>query len=131
MRKILIFLLAGLLGFLVYSLIRKRNLIVYFSDADYPSVQLLSAYIRADVKKYSPATPIDIIFNEIKGYDTVIFLGGPAINPIYKYYMEKGLLPKIAYKGFVIKKIGNYIFIAGWDAEDTYKATKEYIRYES
>jgi hypothetical protein len=43
--------------------------------------------------------------------------------------MEAGYLPEIKYPGqYVIKQIGNLIFIAGYEKEETFKAVQEFIK---
>lgn len=129
MKRILPYIIiAGLLGFLLYYLFRrKKYIIVYFSDADYPSVRLLYSYIKADIRKYPPTIDPNTVIRDIAEYDLAILIGGDKINPVYKLYMDRGILPKIPPNAYVIRQVGNFIFIAGWEAEDTYMAVKDFI----
>ena len=107
----------------------KQVLIVYFSDEDYESAYTLKKFfgIRADMVRLSPAATT--LPPEADEYKYIILLGGQAINPFYKKYMEAGYLPEIKYPGqYVIRQIGNLIFIAGYEKEDTFKAVQEFIK---
>jgi len=107
----------------------KQILIVYFNQADYESVAVLKRFfgLKADVLYLPPS--VSQLPPQALGYKYIIFLGGQAINPFYRSLMQAGQLPPITQPGqYVIKQIGNYIFIAGYEKEETFNATSKFIQ---
>jgi len=107
----------------------KQVLIVYFSTDDYESAKLLKRAFgfRADVI-YLPPSAVALP-PEADEYKYVILIGGQNINPFYADYVRKGMLRPITTPGeYVIQTVGNLIFIAGYESQDTYKACEEFIR---
>ena len=105
----------------------KKFAIIYYHPDDAYAVYILhkALYPFSDVFKGSEDNPIP---EEAKKYKYIIFIGGQAVNPIYRKFMEAGYLPEIKTPGQkVIKQINDYIFIAGYEAPDTYEAVKEFI----
>ena len=104
----------------------KTVAIIYYHYNDaYPAYLLhKTLYPWSDVYKGSEENPIPTRYK----YRLYILLGGQAVNPIYRKFVETGDLPLLQKPGDkVIKRIGDYVFIAGYEAPDTYEAVKEFI----
>lgn len=107
----------------------KRFAIIYFMPDDYQAARLIKDALgfSADIIYLSPL--VTALPPEVANYEYIIFIGGQTVNPFYRRYMNYGQLPKLDEPGqYVIKQIGNYIFIAGYETEDTYKAAQEFVR---
>lgn len=116
-----------------YLYFKSKNVaVVYFNSKDFSSAQLLASalqykgYIVQIIYLYPTMTPQQVqeIINK---YSTVYLLGGEHIDPLYNYYYTMGMLPAPTQTQYVIKQIGKYIFIAGWEAPDTYNAVLYYV----
>ena len=57
----------------------------------------------------------------------VITVGGPAVNSVTATALEGSDVTLAKDGDTVVKKVGNYIVVAGYSAEDTMQAAKDFL----
>jgi len=108
----------------------KTTAIIYYSEMDAYATYVLykSLYPWVDVYRGSWGEPIPKDAQKYP-YKVYIFIGGQAVNPMYAKFVQTGDLPEINTPGqTVIKRIGDYIFIAGYTDADTYQAVLQFLK---
>lgn len=90
------------------------------------NVESLDAAIPYDYSKFAPLVVLD---KDAVGYESVITVGGPAVNTVTKEVLEGADFAAMAVDNKVVKEVvaGKKIVVAGIEAEDTVAAGADFI----
>ena len=103
--------------------IRKNVAVVIFNPRYYD----LARYV-AMAKNARLIMATTYPFPEMDEFQLLIFLGDQRDNPLYRDLAEKGLLPKVSNtQRVVVKKLGNFVFLAGYTTPDLITAIRTYL----